>query len=155
MMSPWAESTNRGGPESTGPVLLFDGECGLCNRLVRGLLRLDRHGRLRYAPLQGPAAQSYLRAHGMPTADFDTIVFVPDWSRRDEPAHRLRTDGVIAALRAVGSRRARALAAVIALFPRGIRDGGYRVVGRWRYRIFGPWKQRPLRRPEWAARFLA
>jgi hypothetical protein len=46
------------------PVLLFDGECGLCQRLVRVLLGLDRRGRLRFAPLQGPAAQSYLRQHG-------------------------------------------------------------------------------------------
>jgi predicted DCC family thiol-disulfide oxidoreductase YuxK len=38
---------------ATGPVLFFDGECGLCNRVVRLMLRLDRRGRLRYAPLQG------------------------------------------------------------------------------------------------------
>src|SRR4051812_37486572 len=47
------------------PVLFFDGECGLCNRVVRLLLRLDTRGRLRFAPLQGPVAQDYLRAHGL------------------------------------------------------------------------------------------
>ncbi len=146
-----------------GPVLLFDGECGLCNRIVRGLLRLDRGGRLRFAPLQGSAAQAYLRAVGLPTADFDSLVFVPDWTRREgtargggggaRAAYWLRTDGVIAALRVVGGLAA-ALAGVLALFPVRWRDAGYRLVARWRYRIFGEWRPRPLARAEWAARFL-
>ena len=141
--------------EISGPVLFFDGECGLCHRLVRVLLRLDRAGRLRFAPLQGSAAQGYLRAHGLPTADFDTLIFVPEWNRRAEARPLVRTAGVIAALRSVGSRGARALAAGLALFPAAVRDAGYRAVGRWRYRIFGPWVPRPLAQPEWATRFLA
>lgn len=139
---------------SAEPVLLFDGECGLCNRIVRLMLRLDSQGRLRYAPLQGPSAQAYLQAHGLPTKDFDTIVYVPDWNRRDRPEHIVRTTGIIAALRAIGGGWARAMAAFLAVFPRIVRDAGYRVVGRWRYRIFGPWQPRPLRRSEWATRFL-
>lgn len=150
-----------------GPVLLFDGECGLCNRVVRRLLRLDTRGVLRFAPLQGPAAQEFLRRHGLPTDDFDSLVFVPDWSRRDDPLadstgspqagsgqgknFLLRTDGVIAALHAIG---AASHAWPLRLLPRAVRDAGYRLVARWRYRVFGPWKTCPLPRPEWAARFL-
>jgi predicted DCC family thiol-disulfide oxidoreductase YuxK len=141
-------------PGSTGPVLLFDGECGLCNRVVRLLLRLDRKGRLRFAPLQGMSAQNYLRVHGLPTVDFETIIYVPDWSRRDRPQFLLRTAGVIAALRAVGGGTARMLAALLALFPTRLRDAGYRLIGAWRHRFFGPWHPRPLPRPEWAGRFL-
>lgn len=138
---------------SSGPVLLFDGECGLCNRLVRMLLWLDRGGRLRFAPLQGLAAQAYLRVVGLPTGDFETLVFVPDWGRREGKIFLLRTDGVIAALRAVGGP-ARILAGVLAVFPSGWRDAGYRLVARCRYRIFGGWQARPLARPEWAARLM-
>jgi len=132
------------------PVLLYDGECGLCNRVVRGLLRLDRDGRLRFAPLQGPAAQAYLQKHGLPTKDFSTLVFVPDWSEgRATPL--LRTDGVIASLRAVGRP---GWAGFLAVFPRGLRDAGYKLVARVRYAIFGPWQACPLPRPEWTARLL-
>src|SRR4051812_38242390 len=122
------------------PVLFFDGACGLCNRLVRVLLRLDRRGRLHFAPLQGRAAQDYLRAHGLPTVDFDTLIYVPDWNRRHEPEYLFRTTGVIAALRTVGGASARILAGAIAVFPATVRDAVYRAVGRWRYRIFGPWR---------------
>lgn len=135
------------------PVLFYDGECGLCNRLVRWMLRLDHEARLYFAPLQGRTAQSYLRAHGLPTVDFDTIVFVPNWDRRAQPDYRVRTTGVIGALRAVGGG-ARVLADIIALFPAPLRDLGYKLVGRMRYRLFGPWRPRPLPRPEWAVRFL-
>ena len=54
-------------PAEIGPVLLFDGTCGLCNRCVRLLLRLDRRARLHFAPLQSAPAQAYLRTHGLPT----------------------------------------------------------------------------------------
>jgi predicted DCC family thiol-disulfide oxidoreductase YuxK len=135
------------------PALLFDGECGLCNRVVRLLLRLDRRGALAFAPLQSAPAGEFLRAHGLPDHDFDTMVFVPDWLGRDRPGFLLRTDGVIAALRACG-RTGRLLASVLALAPASLRDAAYRTVARWRYRVFGAWKPRPLPRPEWAARFI-
>ena len=145
------EATAQG--SSAGPVLLYDGTCGLCNRVVRLLLRLDRRGDLRFTPLQGPAAQDYLRAHALPTEDFSTLVFVPDWARRERPDFRLRTDGVIAALRAAGGLGAGA-AAVLGLCPAPLRDAAYRFVARWRYRIFGPWRECPLPRPEWRRRFF-
>lgn len=139
-------------PPVTGPVLLFDGECGLCHRCVRLLLRLDRRGRLRFAPLQSPAAQAYLRAQGLPVADFDSLVFVVDWAAAAPP--RLRTDGVLAALRLCPGA-GRMLAAVLGLVPGRWRDAGYRFIARWRYRIFGEWRPRPLARPQWAERFFA
>ena len=140
-------------PAVTGPVLLYDGECGLCNRVVRFLLRLDRRGALRFTPLQGEPAQAFLRAQGLPTDDFSTLVFVPDWARRERPDFGVRTAGVIAALRTVGGAGL-FLAAVLAIFPAAFRDAGYRLVARVRYRIFGPWRACPLPRPEWGRRFF-
>jgi len=137
---------------SPGPVLLFDGECGLCNRCVRLLLRLDRAGRLRYAPLQSPVAQAYLQARGLPTQDFDSLVFVPDWADPTMAPLR-RTDGVLAALRLCPGT-GRTLAAGLGLFPAAWRDAGYKLVARWRYRLWGEWHPRPLARPEWVGRFM-
>ena len=135
---------------ASGPVMFFDGECGLCTRLVRMLLWLDRVGRLRFAPLQGAAAQAYLRARGLPTEDFSTLVFVPDWPVGTEQ-YLLRTDGVIAALRAAGRPGPAALLTVV---PRGLRDAGYRIVARLRYRLFGPWRASPMAHRGMAGRFL-
>jgi predicted DCC family thiol-disulfide oxidoreductase YuxK len=135
-----------------GPVLLFDGECGLCQRLVRALLRRDPRGRLRFAPLQGPAAQGYLRRQGLPTADFDSLVFVPDWADPGRGDYRLRTDGALAALRSAGGPRW--VIRILSVWPAAWRDAGYRLVARWRFRFFGRGAPHGLDRPEWASRFL-
>jgi predicted DCC family thiol-disulfide oxidoreductase YuxK len=139
--------------EQGGPVLLFDGECGLCNRVVRLLLRLDRRGVLRFAALQGAPAQEFLRAHGLPTEDFSTLVLVPDWARRSEENYLLRTDGAVVALWMCGGA-SRVLAAMLRAIPRSLRDAGYRFVARTRYRFFGPWRACPLPRREWTKRFI-
>jgi predicted DCC family thiol-disulfide oxidoreductase YuxK len=139
-----------------GPVLLYDGACGLCNRAVRFLLRIDRRGALRFSTLQGGPGQAWLRAHGLPTGDLESMVLVRDWG--GEPgagrgAYALRTDALVAALEACGGA-GRALA-WIRFIPRPWRDGGYRLISRLRYRLFGAWKARPLPRPEWQDRFIA
>jgi len=140
---------------AAGAVLFFDGECGLCQRLVRLLLHLDRGARLHYAALQSPVAQAYLRRHGLPVADFDSLIFVPDWSRRDQPEFLVRTAGAVAALHITGGGPARFAAGLLRLLPEGLRDAGYRCVARGRHWVFGPWQERPLARPEWTERFLS
>jgi predicted DCC family thiol-disulfide oxidoreductase YuxK len=135
------------------PVMLFDGECGLCQRLVRVLLGLDRRGRLRFAPLQGPAAQGYLRQHGLPATDFESMILVPDWARRDATPPLRQTDAAIAALREVGGI-GRVAAAIFRMVPGVGRDAGYRLVARWRRRFFGAARAGALARPEWSGRFL-
>jgi predicted DCC family thiol-disulfide oxidoreductase YuxK len=136
-----------------GPVLLYDGECGLCQRVVRLLLRLDRCGRLRFAPLQGPLAQSYLQQHGLPAADFESMILVPDWARRDAAGHLRQTDAAIVALREVGGI-GRVVAAFLRMVPGTWRDACYRLVARWRRRLFGAARVGALARPEWSGRFL-
>jgi predicted DCC family thiol-disulfide oxidoreductase YuxK len=119
----------------SGPVLLFDGECGLCVRCVRLLLASDRRGRLRFAPLQGEAAQSFLRERGLPTEDFDSAIFAPDWAKRVEAAPLYRTDALFAAMHAVGGGWR--WMTWVQVLPGAWRDAAYRWVARGRRRFFG------------------
>lgn len=122
-------------PSTPTPVLFYDGECGLCNAMMRFMLKHDRRGVLRFAPLQGPTAQAFLRAHGLPTEDFDSIVFVEDLARADT-AFWFRTTGALRALEEMGGVWRRA-ARIMRVVPASWRDAGYRVVARLRYRLFG------------------
>ena len=135
------------------PVLLYDGECGLCNRVVRALLRSDRTGRLHYAPLQSEPAQRYLQAQGLPVRDFDSLVFVPDWNDPRPGAYQLRTGGALAAAGEVGGGW-KALT-WLRLVPAPLRDLLYKGVARTRYTLFGKYRPAPLPDPEWEKRFLA
>ena len=133
------------------PLLLFDGECGLCHALVRLLLRWDRDGGLRFAPLQGSTGQSYLRTFGLNTADFDSLVFVRD---RNNPArgYALRTDGALEVIAELGG--AWRAVALLRIIPAAWRDVGYRLIARFRYRLFGEYRPRPLPNPQWTERIL-
>jgi predicted DCC family thiol-disulfide oxidoreductase YuxK len=132
------------------PLLLFDGECGLCNGVVRFLLREDGWGQLRFAPLQGPTAQALLKRLGLPTADFDTIVFMPDEAGE---VFYLRSRGVLAALDGLGGLW-RIVAWLGYLVPGPLRDGVYRLVAALRYRLFGPNQSCERPEPGWAERVL-
>jgi predicted DCC family thiol-disulfide oxidoreductase YuxK len=143
-------------PESDNPmrqpVLLYDGKCGLCNRLVRLLLRSDEAGRLHYAPLQSQPAQVYLRAQGLPTEDFDSLVFVPDWNDPKWGAPQLRTTGALGAAVVVGGIWR--VVSWLRILPAWLRDPGYKLVARTRYAFFGEYRPSPLPKAEWESRFL-
>jgi predicted DCC family thiol-disulfide oxidoreductase YuxK len=134
------------------PVLLYDGQCGLCQFLVRWMLRCDRRGVLHFAPLQGPTAQAFLRSHGLNTTDFESLVFVVDLARADTTFYQ-RMAGVLAALNELGGEL-RFLARLLAVVPVAWLDAGYRLVARLRYRVFGYREPRPLPNPAWARRIL-
>lgn len=133
-------------------MLLYDGACGLCNRMVRLLLATDQAGRLRFAPLQGAAAQTYLRQQGLPTTDFDSLVFVSDWENPTKSPPRFRTDGALAAAAAVGGIWR--TITWMRVLPAWSRDWLYRLIARTRYAIFGRYRPTPLKNPEWTRRFL-
>lgn len=134
------------------PVLLFDGACGLCQRVLRVLLWLDRGKRLHFAPLQGEAGQAFLREVDLPTNDFDSLVFVPDWQAPAPRRYLRRTEGALQALRTTG-RWGRWLG-VLRVLPGAWRDAGYRLVARWRYRLFGAADPGRLRAYPWGGRLL-
>jgi predicted DCC family thiol-disulfide oxidoreductase YuxK len=137
---------------SPQPVLLYDGECGLCNAVMRFMLKHDRRGELKFAPLQGALGQAFLSSRGMNTRDFDGIVFIDDMARIDT-AFALRTNGVVRALEEMGGGWLR-LARLIRAVPVSWRDALYRLIARLRYRIFGRYRPTPLPNAEWARRIL-
>src|SRR5690606_5932540 len=111
------------------PLLLYDGECGLCNAVVRFLLREDAAARLRFAPLQSAIGQAALRRLGLSTTDFDSLVFLPD---RTGNVFSMRTSGVIDVVARIGGVW-RALGETFRLVPAGVRDLTYKAVARTRY----------------------
>ena len=116
-------------PLAGEPVLLYDGGCALCHRAVRLLLRLDRHGRLRFAPLGGETFLTQVPEDARAALP-DSLVLV----RGDGPP-LVRSAAVREALRATGGV-GRGLAALARLVPGPLADRAYDVVARTRRRIF-------------------
>jgi predicted DCC family thiol-disulfide oxidoreductase YuxK len=133
------------------PVLLYDGVCGFCNGAVQTILRLDHHGRLRFAALDSDFARAVLTRHPE-LQDVDSVVFVDNAGEPDESV----TVRSAAALRVVeylgGPYRALLVARLI---PAPARDRLYDGFARIRYRVFGTAHACPLPAPEVRARFIA
>ena len=137
---------------SPQPVLLYDGECGLCNALMRFMLRNDHRRVLLFAPLQSRTGQAFLRAHDLNAKDFDSLVFIQDHARA-ETVFFLRTAGALRAMQEMGGGWRR-LARILALVPTCCSDLLYKCIARMRYRLFGRYRPTPLPNPEWAKRIL-
>ena len=145
---------NQPAPESVAhPVLLYDGVCGLCNRMVQFVLRRDPAGVFRFASLQSELAASILRRHGLDARDLDTVYVVTNYERPDE--HLLsRSDAVIFILQHMRASL-RWTGRFLLVVPKPLREWGYKVVARNRYRIFGRYDMCPMPSEETRSRFLA
>jgi predicted DCC family thiol-disulfide oxidoreductase YuxK len=137
---------------TAGPILFYDGVCGLCNTLVQFLLKHEKHGRLRFASLQSDFAEKVLRRHGFDPKDLDTLHVVENY---EQPNERLlqRSDAVLRAGRELGGHWS-VLAAIAKIVPRSVRDIAYRFVAQNRYRVFGKYETCMLPDPDQRSRFL-
>lgn len=131
-------------------LVLYDGECGLCQRTVKWLLQHDPTGALRFAPLQGKTA---------------TVL-------RDSGIRLPASIGTVAVVVTVGSRvcvldRSRAILKIcevlrlrpwwvrlLELLPRPLADAGYRLVAATRYAISRRISVCPFTNAEQQSRFL-
>lgn len=131
--------------KSADPIVFFDGDCGLCNRSVDWIIRHDRKAIFRFAPLQGDTALEQLGVDA--GADLKTIVLL------DENGQHRRSVAVVAILRRLGGFW-RFCGALLWIVPRPIRDWGYNVIARNRYRWFGKHETCRMPTPEERTRFL-
>jgi predicted DCC family thiol-disulfide oxidoreductase YuxK len=129
-----------------GPVLLFDGECNLCNGFVQFVLNHEKSAHVRFASLQSSVGRELAAAHGVDSSAVDTLVFVEDGQ-----AH-VRSDG---ALRLASHLRAPwSAASGLRVVPRPVRDSVYQFVANHRHQWFGKPTECFVPTPATRARFL-
>jgi predicted DCC family thiol-disulfide oxidoreductase YuxK len=127
---------------ASNPIILYDGVCGLCNRLVQFVLRHDSRDRFLFAALQSDFANRVLRQHGATPEDLDTVYVVLDHAL---PGERLasRSDAAVVVLNELG-RGWGVLGSALRVFPGWLRNWAYNLVARNRYRIFGKHDSCPI-----------
>jgi len=136
----------------SNPIILYDGVCGLCNRMVQFLLNHDKHGRLRFASLQSDFAEKVLRRHGFDPKDLDTLHVVENYDQADERMLQ-RSNAILRAGRELSGVWS-VLAGAAGIVPRPVRDLVYGFVAQNRYRVFGKFDTCMLPDPKQRSRFL-
>jgi predicted DCC family thiol-disulfide oxidoreductase YuxK len=132
-------------------LLLYDGVCGLCDRLVQTVLVRDRREAFHFAPLQCPAASAALERFGRDSRDLNTLYVVADYQTA---APRLLSKSRAALFVAGTLGWPWKATIVLSVLPRGLLDWGYDLIARYRYRLFGRFDQCVIPLPEHRARFV-
>ncbi|MEL6180381.1 MAG: DCC1-like thiol-disulfide oxidoreductase family protein [Myxococcota bacterium] len=127
-------------------LFLYDGVCGLCNKAVQLLLKLDTQGIFYFAPLQGETTQALRRQHDTIPAALETIVYI------EEGQVYLRSKAILMASRHLSFPWS--LGYALRWIPSALTDLGYRFIASIRYKVFGKYDSCRIPSPDERSRFL-
>ena len=127
--------------ETVRCILFFDGICGLCNKSVDFVLSRDVVGVFQFAPLQGETARQLLPPADV--ADLSSVVLLVEGRSYRKSSAAVR---ILWRLN-LGWK---VLGTLMWLVPLPLRDLGYLLIARSRYRLFG--KHETCRMPTSAER---
>jgi predicted DCC family thiol-disulfide oxidoreductase YuxK len=129
------------------PVILFDGVCNFCNGAINFVLKHDKKGVFRFAPLQSEAGQKLLRQYNLSTKDFDSFVLIDDGKVYKKSSASLQ---VMNKLPWYWKE-----VQIFRIIPTIFRDAIYDFIAKHRYKWFGKKDQCMVPTPEIRSRFLS
>ena len=112
---------------SEGPLMMFDGVCNLCNGALQFMLRVEKHDKLQFCTLQSDAAIALLEHLNAPL-DLSTVVYVVDGNLYTH------STAISLLLRHHAKPMFSFFGLMLAVIPKPVRDYGYRVIARNRYK---------------------
>jgi predicted DCC family thiol-disulfide oxidoreductase YuxK len=147
-----ANASSQVGSKAQGAhLVLYDGVCGLCNRLLQFLLRHDRRGAFCFASLQSATGRAMVTRFGRNADDLDSFYVIADF-REPGASAMMKSDAAVFVASQLGWPW-KGLSAAGTL-PAPIRNFVYDVIARTRYRIFGRYDHCLLPSEEFRSRFL-
>ena len=108
---------------------MFDGVCNLCNGVVKLVIRQDKKGYFKLAPLQSDVGQELLKKHELPQKNFETFLVLEGGKVYQKSAAALKV--------ARHFRWYWQWVQVLWLLPAPARDAVYSFIARHRYQWFG------------------
>lgn len=132
-------------------LLLYDGVCGLCDRLVQFVLAHDATGVFDFAPLQSATGRAAVARDGAEPEALTSFYVVRDY-RTSVARSLVKARAALFVATTLGwPWRA---AYIFGFLPSSVLDWGYDVVARHRYRVFGRFEQCAVPRPDQRKRFV-
>ena len=132
-------------------MVLYDGLCGLCSRLLQFLLRHDRRCAFTFASLQSKVGQCMVERSGGVLGELTTFYVFADYRTATSRVFT-RSDAALFVAGELGwPWRVMRLMRVV---PKGVRDRAYDLVARSRYRVFGRYECCLMPCSEFRSRFI-
>ncbi len=117
------------GISTSDRVVLFDGECVMCNAAAQLLIRADKRRVFMLGTVQSPEGRAVLLWHDLPTEVYSSFI-LSEGSRL-----YLKSSALIRICRQLGFPWN--LLATFWILPKPLRDRLYDLIAKHRYRIFG------------------
>lgn len=114
---------------SNKDLIIFDGECNLCNGVVGWLLKFADSTIFDFVAFQSAEGQKLLTQYGFPTKALETVILI---SNHTVSTH---SDGFLKIVSRIPKWKL--AAALLAFIPRIIRDTIYRTASKNRLKWFG------------------
>ncbi len=128
------------------PIILFDGVCNFCNGAINFVLKQDKKGIFKFAPLQSEAGQRLLQHYNLSMKEFDSFILIDKGKVYKKSAASLR---VMNKLPWYWKE-----AQILRMIPTAFRDAIYDFIAKNRYKWFGKKEQCMVPTPELRSRFL-
>jgi predicted DCC family thiol-disulfide oxidoreductase YuxK len=132
-------------------LVLYDGVCGLCNRLNNFVLPRDNRGVFDFASLQSVVGRSALQRFGKNADDLNTFYLVTNY-RTESPVLLSKVSAALFVMRKLGAPW-RCLG-LFGVFPSALLDRVYDLTARYRYRLFGRYESCLMPSAEYKKRFI-
>ena len=110
-------------------IVLFDGECNFYNSTVLFIIKHDKEDNLRFASQQSDIGIKLMQENDCSYNALNTIIFI------QENKVSIKTDAIIEIGKLLSDYPK--LIVLLKIIPRAIRDYGYDVFSKRRYRLFG------------------
>jgi len=113
----------------TKDLIIFDGECNLCNGVVGWLLKFTPEDLFQFVAFQSSYCQQLLRQHDFPTEQLDTVILIDEYGIKTHSDSFLKIVSKIPKWKRV--------VALLTFIPRMIRDYIYKTASKNRVKWFG------------------
>lgn len=135
-----------------GPVIFYDGVCGLCNRYINFVLANTSDTQFKFASLQSAFADKQLSKFNVSTEDLNSVYVLTDIGSQDCQVLS-KSDAVIFILKRLKSPFP-FFATIISFIPKPLRNLGYSLVAKYRYKFFGKYDTCLLPNSKEAEKFI-
>ena len=111
------------------PIILFDGVCNFCNRIINIILKYDDQAYFQFAASQSSAAMGIMQAFNLDEKAISSVILI------EQEKVFTKTDAVIQIANRLSCWPS--LFRFLKFIPKPIRDFAYDLIAKNRYALFG------------------
>ena len=131
---------------SNKAIILFDGLCNFCNDSVNFIIDRDNDDYFRFTSIQSEAGQNMIKRYKIDITKTDSIILIKDNKYYIKSTAALKISRKITSLWK--------LFYILIIIPRPLRDIGYDIIARNRYKWFGKRETCRIPTPDEMKKFL-